>query len=192
MNPTDYDYSAEEASFGGFGPKSPCNDNAIDLADDEALYVGSLAKYCMSVGSIPIRPLRGFWWVNGRCRGLRGGGDLTEFRKTIDHLIAHCEAVLNTEGVDDFLDEMQSIRQRGKDMFPNEDENWLTMEEACEFTGKDESCIYKWMKAGGIPTLDDRWGLMISKAHLQMKMALIYASRLSAMSRARKYNPLVK
>ena len=188
MNPMDYDFSEEESEFGGFGPKSPCSDEMIDFADDEALLIGSLARYCMLMGSIPVRPLRAFWWVGGRCRGLKSCGDLTEFRKTVQHLRHHCEEVFNTEGAGEFFDAMDDARKIGKGLFPNEDTDWLTMEEAKEFTGKDESTIYKWLKAGGVPTLDDRWGLMISKVHLQTKMAIVYASKLSAMKKAREMN----
>ena len=180
---TNTGYSDEEPTFNGFGPKSPCNDNAIDMADEEALLIEYLARYCIARGSIPAIPLKGFWWSKTRCLGLKSG-DLSGFRKVIGHLRRHVDAVFDTEGIAEHLELMDRARGYGKRMFPNEDTDWLTMEEAKEFTGKDESTIYKWLKAGGIPTLDDRWGLMISKVHLQTKMALIYGSKLSALSRA--------
>ena len=180
-------YSDEEPTFNGFGPKSPCNDNALDMADEEALLVEYLARYCIARGSIPAIPLKGFWWSKTRCLGLKSG-DLSGFRKVIGHLRRHIDAVFETEGIAEHLELMDRARGYSKRMFPNEDTDWLTMEEAKEFTGKDESTIYKWLKAGGIPTLDDRWGLMISKVHLQTKMALIYGSKLTAMQRARDAN----
>ena len=180
---TNTGYSDEEPTFNGFGPKSPCNDNALDMADEEALLVEYLARYCIARGSIPAIPLKGFWWSKTRCLGLKSG-DLSGFRKVIGHLRRHIDAVFETEGIAEHLELMDRARGYSKRMFPNEDTDWLTMEEAKEFTGKDESTIYKWLKAGGIPTLDDRWGLMISKVHLQTKMALIYGSKLSALSRA--------
>ena len=180
-------YSDEEPTFSGFGPKSPCNDNALDMADEEALLVEYLARYCIARGSIPAIPLKGFWWSKTRCLGLKSG-DLSGFRKVIGHLRRHIDAVFETEGIAEHLELMDRARGYSKRMFPNEDTDWLTMEEAKEFTGKDESTIYKWLKAGGIPTLDDRWGLMISKVHLQTKMALIYGSKLTAMQRARDAN----
>ena len=176
-------YSDEEPTFNGFGPKSPCNDSALDMADEEALLVEYLARYCMARGTIPAIPLKGFWWSKTRCLGLKSG-DLSGFRKVIGHLRRHVDAVFETEGIAEHLELMDRARGYGKRMFPNEDTDWLTMEEAIKFTDKDESTIYKWLKAGGIPTLDDRWGLMISKVHLQTKMALIYGSKLSALSRA--------
>ena len=184
---TNTGYSDEEPTFNGFGPKSPCNDNAIDMADEEALLVEYLARYCIARGSIPAIPLKGFWWSKTRCLGLKSG-DLSGFRKVIGHLRRHIDAVFETEGIAEHLELMDRARGYSKRMFPNEDTDWLTMEEAIEFTDKDESTIYKWLKAGGIPTLDDRWGLMISKVHLQTKMALIYGSKLTAMQRARDAN----
>ena len=184
---TNTGYSDEEPTFNGFGPKSPCNDNALDMADEEAVAVEYLARYCIARGSIPAIPLKGFWWSKTRCLGLKSG-DLSGFRAVIKHLRKHVDAVFNTEGVAEHLATMEIIRAGSKRMFPNEDTDWLTMEEAKAFTGKDESTIYKWLKAGGIPTLDDRWGLMISKEHLQTKMAIIYASKLAAMKKAREMN----
>ena len=184
---TNTGYSDEEPTFNGFGPKSPCNDNALDMADEEALLVEYLARYCIARGSIPAIPLKGFWWSKTRCLGLKSG-DLSGFRKVIGHLRRHIDAVFETEGIAEHLELMDRARGYSKRMFPNEDTDWLTMEEAIEFTDKDESTIYKWLKAGGIPTLDDRWGLMISKVHLQTKMALIYGSKLTAMQRARDAN----
>ena len=160
------------------------------MADEEAVAVEYLARYCIARGSIPAIPLKGFWWSKTRCLGLKSG-DLSGFRKVIGHLRRHVDAVFATEGIAEHLELMEGVRLYSKRMFPNEDTDWLTMEEAEEFTGQKKRAIYYWLEAGGIPTLDDRWGLMISKKHLQTKMALVYASRLSAMARARKSNPLV-
>ena len=179
---TNTGYSDEEPTFSGFGPKSPCNDNAIDMADEEAVAVEYLARYCIARGSIPAIPLKGFWWSKTRCLGLKSG-DLSEFRKVVGHLRRHVDAVFDTEGIAEHLELMEGVRLYSKRMFPNEDTDWLTMEEAIEFTGKSQATIYEWLKAGGIPTLDDRWGLMISKKHLQTKMALIYASKIAAIKR---------
>lgn len=179
---TNTGYSDEEPTFSGFVPKSPCNDNAIDMADEEAVAVEYLARYCIARGSIPAIPLKGFWWSKTRCLGLKSG-DLSGLRKVIGHLRRHVDAVFATEGIAEHLELMEGIRLYSKRMFPNEDTDWLTMEEAIEFTGKSQATIYEWLKAGGIPTLDDRWGLMISKKHLQTKMALIYASKIAAIKR---------
>lgn len=166
----------------GFGPKSPCNDGAIFLADQEAATIGRLASYCINLGAIPAFPLRGFWWSRGRCLGMKAGDDLADIVKVIGYLRAHVGNVLNAEGVEPYLVAMEEVRSIGLGMFPNEDENWVTMEEAMDFTGRKKSIIYEWIKAGGVPVLDDRWGLMISKEHLRMKMAIVHANMLRRMN----------
>lgn len=189
MNPTNYAYSDDGGGSTGFGPKSPCQDNAIDLADYEVALIGELAMLCMDAGTIQPRPFKGFWRNRkGHCVGMMVDG-MPHVKAMCEYLRARVPAILETEGVGELLVEMGQVRKKSMQMFPNEDDNWLTMEEAQAFTGKSDKMIYQWIQAGGIPTLDDRWGLMISKKHLQTKMALIYASKLAALSRARASNP---
>ena len=181
IKPNDYAYTDEPVTFNGFGPRSPCNDGAIMLADQEAAAVGNLAKHCMNLGSIEKFKLTGFWWSNGYCRGMKTNG-LPNIRETVTKLRYVLGDILNTEGVDEFIYDMAQVRSISLDMFPNENTDWLTMEEACDFTGRKKSTIYEWIKAGDMPTLDDRWGLMISKPHLNMKMAIIHANMLRRMT----------
>lgn len=188
MNPNDYRYSDEETiSQCTFGPKSPTNDCYIDFADHEAALIGNMTRYCMAAGSIPTIPLKGFWAIAGTCIGMRTNG-LPGVRTACRHLIEHIDCVINTEGIEDLLAEMVAVRKVSLSLIPNENTNWMTMEEAIKFTGRSKSQIYKWLQAGGIQTLDDRWGLMISRVDLQTKMAIIYASRLAAMKKARESN----
>lgn len=187
ISPTNYAYSDEIMTPGGFGPKSPGNDNAIMFADQEAATIGRLASYCMNTGSIPRFPLKGLWWSRGRCLGLSVDG-LEGFRKSVDRVRLHVGDILATEGVEEYLEDMAEMRSISLGMFPNEDDNWLTMEEAIDFTGRSDKTIYKWLSAGGIHTLDDRWGLMMSKEDLRTKMAIVYANMISVMSNARRKN----
>ena len=107
MIPGGIGYS-DNPTFGGFGPKSPCNESAMEMGDMEAAFVGNLARYCIARGSIPAIPLKGFWWVNGVCRGVGGSGMdedeigffsgeftgydyLHKIRKVVDHLINHAD-----------------------------------------------------------------------------------------------------
>lgn len=166
----------------GFGPKAPLNDGAVILADEEGGTIGRLARYCQEQGTIPRFPLKGFWWVKGRCLGLKSGDDLRELRAVIGQLKLYAAEIVATEGVGPYLRAMADIRHVSQEMFPNEDENWLTMDEAMDYTGRKKSTIYEWLDSGGIPTLDDRWGLMISKSHLQIKMALVHANMLRRMN----------
>ncbi|MCQ9340819.1 helix-turn-helix domain-containing protein [Corynebacterium phoceense] len=189
MNPTNYAYSDDGGGSTGFGPKSPCQDNAIDLADYEVALIGELAMLCMDAGTIQSRPFKGFWLNRkGHCVGMMVDG-LPHVKAMCEYLRAHVPAILDTEGVGELLVEMGHVRKKSMQMFPNEDDNWLTMEEAIEFTGRKKTQIYDWISRGGIPTLDDRWGLMISKRHLHERMKLNFASKLSAMKKAREMNP---
>lgn len=183
--PNNFAYSDEIVTFNGFGPKSPCNDGAIMLADREAAAIGNLARYCMDMGSIKAFPLQGFWWSNGRCLGMKSDG-LNLVREVCAKLRYVVGDILGTEGVDVYLYDMAQIRSISLDAFPNENTDWLTMEEACDFTGRKKSTIYEWIKAGGMPTLDDRWGLMISKPHLNMKMAIVHANMLRRMGKVNR------
>ena len=52
MQPGGVGYN-DTPTFGGFSPKSPCSDHAMELGDMEAAFVGNLARYCMAIGTIP-------------------------------------------------------------------------------------------------------------------------------------------
>ena len=191
IKPNEYAYTDEPVTFNGFGPRSPCNDGAIMLADREAAAVGNLAKHCMNLGSIEKFELTGFWWTKGYCRGMKTDG-LPNIRETVTRLRYVLGDILNTEGVDEFVYDMAQVRSVSLDMFPNENTDWLTMEEACDFTGRSRRVIYEWLQAGGIPTLDDRWGLMISKPHLNMKMALVHANLLRNLRAANRSRSIIE
>ena len=170
----------------GFGPKAPLNDGAVILADEEGGTIGRLARYCQEQGTIPRFPLKGFWWVKGRCLGLKSGDDLRELRAVIGQLKLYAAEIVATEGVGPYLRAMADIRHVSQEMFPNERMEWLTMEQAAKFTGRNPETIRKWIAAGGIPTLDDRWGFMVSREHLNIRMAIAYANRLRGARMARE------
>ena len=170
----------------GYGPKSPCNDGAILLADSEGATIGRLASYCQNRGTIPYFPLKGFWWVKGRCLGLSSGDGLAEFRAVVRTLESYAAEILATEGIAPYLKAMEEIRGVSEAMFPHESDEWLTMSQAKEFTGRSQSTIYEWIAAGGIPTLDDRWGLMISRNALHLKLAIVAANKKRNIENARQ------
>lgn len=187
MNPTDYSYSEDGGGGGGFGPKSPTNETAIERADEEAAIVGNMALYCMSLGAIPHVPMRGFWRVHGVCRGMMVDG-LQGVERVCRHLRVHLGDVLRAEGIELYLRQAEDIRALSKAMFPNEDPDWLTIEEAMEYTGKSRKTIMDWVRAGGMRTLDDRWGMMIHRQSLQMKQAIILGNMFRRMNHASKFN----
>lgn len=149
----------------GFTSKLPLTLSALDMADMEAAFVGGLAKYCMAVGSVPRASLKAFWFINGECRGLRGDR-LAELRQTARHLIRYAPFVIGTEGVQPLLDVGEEIRGVSKKMFPQEDDDWLTVEQACELTGRSARTLRRWHESGWVETLNDNWGLMYSRKGL--------------------------
>ena len=84
---------SDTPTVGGFEPSLPMAYDFMDAADMEAAWLGNVMKHCVNMGAIPplkFEPFhdrkqdrtdrlhgtwwgRGFWWVNGRCKGLAGG-----------------------------------------------------------------------------------------------------------------------
>lgn len=182
MNPTDHTYSEIGSGGSGFGPKSPTSEFAMERADEEAAAVGNIALYCMGIGSIPRVSMRGFWRVNGICKGMATDG-LPDVVRVCNHLRAHMGDVMRTEGIDEYLQHASDIRAISMHMFPNENTDWLTIEEALEFTGRSQRTIYNWIEGGSLPTLDDRWGKMVSKKGLQMMQCIVAANMIIRMKK---------
>ena len=174
MQPGGVGYS-DTPSFGGFGPKSPCSDHAMELGDMEAAFVGNLARYCMALGTIPRHSLKGFWWVNGECKGILTYDEdaaTLPIQGLINHLIYWAPYIIGTEGVDELLRAGEETRQYSKGMFPQEDTRWATIEEAQRITGRAKFTINQWRLKGWIETLDDNWGTMYARDGLGIIMEM--------------------
>ena len=124
--------------------------------------MGNLARYCMALGSIPPHSLKGLWWVNGECKGISTTGPQA-IQGLINHLIYWAPYIIGTEGVDELLRAGEETRWYSKKMFPQEDNQWLTLEQACELTGRKPFTINQWRLKGWVETLDDNWGTMYAK-----------------------------
>ena len=188
MLPGGVGYS-DTPSFGGFGPKSPCSDHAMELGDMEAAFVGNLARYCMVIGTIPRHSLKGLWWVDGECKGLGvvdWESDVEPIEPLINHLIYWAPYIIGTEGVDELLRAGEETRWYSKKMFPNENTEWVGMEEAERITGRKARTIRLWKEKGWIETLDDNWGVMYSRAGLETIREMNQAAKASALDKARK------
>lgn len=191
MLPGGYGYS-DNPTFGGFESKSPCSDHAMELGDLEAAFVGNLARYCIAAGSLPFIKLKGFWWVNGVCRGLSGQGmDEDEFtldgelngynylsnvQKVIDHLKANASAVVETEGVEFLLSAGMDTRWYSLKMFPEEagiEDQWLNEDEAISFTGRTKKTLDRWAKSGAITRLGERGDYIYSRIDLNQQMTIV-------------------
>ena len=192
MQPGGVGYS-DTPSFGGFGPKSPCSDHAMELGDMEAAFVGNLARYCMAIGTIPRHSLKGFWWVNGECKGISTHNEdaaTLPIQGLINHLIYWAPYIIGTEGVDELLRAGEETRQYSKGMFPQEDTRWVGIEEAQRITGRAKFTINQWRLKGWIETLDDNWGVMYSRPGLETIMEMKNAAAKANADHARKYRGL--
>ena len=188
MQPGGVGYS-DTPTFGGFGPKSPCSDHAMELGDMEAAFVGNLARYCMAIGSIPRHSLRGLWWVNGECKGIltyNEDAHTLPIQGLINHLIYWAPYIIGTEGVDELLRAGEETRQYSKGMFPQEDTRWVGIEEAERITGRAKFTISQWRLKGWIETLDDNWGTMYSRDGLETVMAAMKGNQRKSPGRPRK------
>lgn len=168
-------------TFGGFGPKSPCNDGAMDLADSEAASLGNIALTCMRRGTIPPVSLRPLWFTNrGKCIGLRiighdedefdmwgnhtGADYLDPLFPIVSHLKAYAGEVLETEGIEWLLYEWQHTRDLYHEMYPAEAGEWVTVDLAADRAGRTTRTIRRWMDAktirflGSGPHAEVLWG----------------------------------
>ena len=180
---------SDNPTFGGFGPKSPCNESAMEMGDMEAAFVGNLARYCMALGTIPPHSLRGLWWVNGECKGISTYNEdsaTLPIQGLINHLAYWSPYIIGTEGVDELLRAGEETRWYSKKMFPNENTEWVGIEEAEKITGRARKTIQDWRREGWIETLDDNWGVMYSRAGLETIKEMNQAAKASALDRARK------
>ena len=165
MQPGGVGYN-DTPTFGGFSSKSPCSDHAMELGDMEAAFVGNLARYCMALGTIPRHSLRGLWWVNGECKGILTHDEdaaTLPIQGLINHLAYWAPYIIGTEGVEELLRAGEETRWYSKKMFPQEDNQWLTLEQVCELTGRRPETIRQWKWKGWVETLDDNWGTMYAK-----------------------------
>ena len=192
MHPGGVGYT-DTPTFGGFGPKSPCSDHAMELGDMEAAFVGNLARYCMALGTIPRHSLRGLWWVNGECKGILTHDEdaaTLPIQGLINHLAYWAPYIIGTEGVDELLRAGEETRQYSKGMFPQEDTRWVGIEEAQRITGRAKFTINQWRLKGWIETLDDNWGVMYSRPGLETIMEMKNAAAKANADHARKYRGL--
>lgn len=160
----------------------------MEMADMEAAFIGNLARYCMDMGTVPLKARKGFYWVRGVCRGMKcamiedefdlhgrhdGSDVLAPIQGMVDHLRTHLGAVLETEGVQDILKAGQETRWYSLKAFPNEDDSWLTEEQAQDYTGRTQRCLQQWRKSGVISSIKDKSGVLYRKIDLDMQMEIV-------------------
>ena len=175
MHPGGVGYS-DTPTFGGFSPKSPCSDHAMELGDMEAAFVGNLARYCMVIGSIPPYSLKGLWWVDGECKGISTYNEdaaTLPIQGLINHLIYWAPYIIGTEGVEELLRAGEETRWYSKKMFPNEDvKEWVSEDEAMTITGSSLRTLQRWREAGTVRFIKDRYGVEYFKTDLNLIMEI--------------------
>ena len=174
MHPGGVGYS-DTPTFGGFGPKSPCSDHAMELGDMEAAFVGNLARYCMALGTIPRHSLKGLWWVNGECKGISTHDEdaaTLPIQGLINHLIYWAPYIIGTEGVDELLRAGEETRWYSRKMFPNETGEWVSEDKAIDITGRTVQTLREWRRSGGVRFLKDRAGIEYYRQDLELMMEI--------------------
>lgn len=167
MTPGNHGYS-DTPTNRGFGPKSPCNDHAMHLADMEAAFVGNLAYYCMTIGTIPRHSLRGLWFINGECKGLHTYG-LRELPALINHLIYWAPYIIGTEGIQDLLKAGEETRWYTKRTLPSEQQDeWVTQKQAEELTGRAYKTLWTWRNEGIVRHHKNKYGIVYNKQDLEL------------------------
>ena len=165
----------------------------MEMADMEAAFIGNLARYCMDMGTVPLKARKGFYWVRGVCRGMKcamiedefdlygrhdGSDVLAPIQGMVDHLRTHLGAVLETEGVQDILKAGQETRWYSLKAFPQEDDAWLTEEQAQDYTGRSERTLRRWREACVVESLEDGDGILYRKIDLDLMMEVKRANML--------------
>lgn len=183
--------------FQGFGPQSPVNEDAMEMADLEAAFIGNLARYCMAMGTVPRIPIKGFWWVNGECKGMKcamiedefdlmgnfnGVDVLAPITAVVEHLRAHAGAVLETEGVEPIVRAGEHTRWYSLKMFPQEDDEWLSEDRARDYTGRAGYTLWEWRKSGSVEFIKDDRGISYKKSDLDTMMEIKRGNMLRAMN----------
>lgn len=180
MTPGNHGYSDAPASR-GFGPKSPCNEYAMDLADMEAAFIGNLAKYCIAIGTIPPHSLKGLWFIDGECKGIHTYGPKT-LPALINHLTEWAEEITATEGINKLLKAGEETRWYTKRTLPGEQkETWLTQKQAEEYTGRTRWALWQWRTHGTIRHQKDQYGTIYLKQDLELMLEIKRGNQIRGM-----------
>ena len=174
MMPGGVGYS-DTPTFGGFGPKSPCSEHAMELGDLEAAFVGNLARYCMHMGTLPPFSLRGLWWVNGECKGLGvvdWDTDVEPIIPLIHHMQHYAPFIVGTEGVEDMLQAGRDTRWYGEKMFPNEFDDWVSEDQAMKLVGRTVQTLREWRRSGTVRFVKDDNGVLYKKEDLMLMLEI--------------------
>ena len=213
---------SDTPTVGGFEPSLPMAYDFMDAADMEAAWLGNVMKHCVNMGAIPplkFQPFhdrkqdhtdrlhgtwwgRGFWWVNGRCKGLAGGqseeptygffGKVSNgWRGDIDAIAQHLQTwaptVLRVEGVDPFIEDGERIRTFSQRCFPAEVDEWLTIEVAARRFDRSPNTVLQWVKTGTIEHIGKGGDALIKESSMKFRIDAIKSNLAITAENARKH-----
>lgn len=161
---------------------------AMENADRETAAAVNLYRYCCKQGTITtLHPLDSFWFIGGKCRGLRD----PDSRKALRDLQQLCRWVMRpvageivtTEGVAPFIVELQRIRAFSRKRFPEETDMWMTHTQVLKHTGKSERTLQRWRKPDkdgetAVRFREDEYGFLYSQASVDFRVALADQNRM--------------
>lgn len=143
----------------------------------------------MSAGTIPRYSLNSLLWRGEECIGLRVSGydkPGRSFQGLVNHLIRYAPFVVGTEGIERELQAAKDTRWHSFQFFPQESDRWITIEEACEITGRTARTIRWWKDEGWVQVIDDEHGLLFSKNGIETVLAMKKAAKVKASEKARQ------
>ena len=211
---------SDTPTVGGFEPSLPMAYDFMDAADMEAAWLGNVMKHCVNMGAIPplkFEPFharqqdrtdrlhgtwwgRGFWWVNGRCKGLAGGqaeeatygffGKVSNgWRGDIDAIAQHLQTwaptVLRVEGVDPFIEDGERIRTFSQRCFPSEVDEWLTIEVAARRFDRTYNTVLHWVYTNTVEHLGEGRSALIKESSMKFRIDAIKSAKAAGAEKAR-------
>lgn len=156
------------------------------MCDREAQWVGDLARYALRFGILEPEEinLNGFWWIRGRCKGIRAGTLGNE--QNIQHIAECCKQLASKAEYLDTLETRFSILDRARNtravslkMFPQE-QQWITLKQARELTKRETRTLIEWAKGNDLDTLGEGEGLEFNEQQLKNKMQVIRENQIRA------------
>lgn len=149
--------------------KPPLSLSAMEYADLEAGAFGNIILHSMHMGTLPRIKTSHLLQTRRRdhephtrlgiplifdspeCVGTRsyveGSSLVVEMMKLSEHAKSHAAPILTTEGIDPFLSYADKIRTVSEKLIsrPADAKDWMTIEEAANFSGLSPATIEKWL-----------------------------------------------
>ena len=148
----------------GFGPKVPLSAGMLSLADSLTANLHGLCELMWGMGVMPREHLPHLWRRRDFDGGIEAiGDDVTG--EGIKYVAAYVRRtapyIAGTPGIEWAIDRLEHVIDIGLKMFPQENVNWVSVEDASRASGRTASTIGQWIKHGSVRALNDNWGKMV-------------------------------